>query len=711
MNTRGVSLYNYCGHGWEQGLASGNFNTDAVATLRNVHRYPIVIAVACCAGNFTNNGGGDCLGEALQRAGDAASGTFYGGIAGLFSSDFQSWAPPMEGQDGMNQYLVDADGVTLHPALGAMAAFGNAWMIAAYGQGGIDMADVWNPFFDPTTVPRTRLPKTLVVNPPTEFIVGSTSMSINCSVEGAQVALYQNNQTLAVAYVSGGIAVLQYPSLIDVAPITLTVSQFNYAPYQSVLNPATIAGPYVVSQSVILDDAVTGNNNQQADYGETVDFNVSLLNAGGQLANAISAILSTQDDHVVITNGTALFGDLDAGALLEKTSAFTFVVNNDVADGYVQNFKLTISYSNNQTLEVPLQVILRAPKMAISTFTMLDLQGDGDGRLESGEVATVTIKNLNLGQSKSPLAAGKLTTTSPYLTILTDVFQLGAIDALTGTSDATFYVKVAANAPQVVTADLQYTLSAGNYGADKTFGPFLINPIVEDFETHNFSAYPWVMGGNKPWVITAGSTYSGGYCSRSGTITHNQASEMTLKLDFAADGNISFARKISSEESFDFLIFAIDGVEVAKWSGTLDWGVESFPVTAGIHDLSWIYKKDEIGNSGYDRAWVDDISLPPYQVVVATQNPVVTDFGAALAPNPAGESRTWLQVDLADAQTGNLTLYDCTGRIARIYASAQTFLAGKYKIELDLKGLNPGMYYLELQSNSSRKMLKLVKSN
>ena len=35
MNNHGVSIYNYTGHGWEQGLVSGNFNVDAVAALRN----------------------------------------------------------------------------------------------------------------------------------------------------------------------------------------------------------------------------------------------------------------------------------------------------------------------------------------------------------------------------------------------------------------------------------------------------------------------------------------------------------------------------------------------------------------------------------------------------------------------------------------------------------------------------------------------------
>lgn len=137
---------NYCGHGWEQGLSSGNFNTTAVAALRNNHRYPLVVAVACCAGNFTNNGGGDCLGEATQRAGDLTSGRPRGAIGGYYSSDFQSWAPPMEGQDGMNEIIRDADGVALYPRLGSMLAYGNVKMIAAYAQGGETMADFWNPF-------------------------------------------------------------------------------------------------------------------------------------------------------------------------------------------------------------------------------------------------------------------------------------------------------------------------------------------------------------------------------------------------------------------------------------------------------------------------------------------------------------------------------------------------------------------------------------
>ncbi|MEI6408312.1 MAG: C25 family cysteine peptidase [Bacteroidota bacterium] len=711
MNGRGVSLYNYCGHGWEQGLVSGNFDVTAVGTLRNVHRYPIVIAVACCAGNFTNNGGGDCLGEALQRAGDPATGTAWGGIAGFFSSDFQSWAPPMEGQDGMNQYLVDADGVTLRPNLGAMAAFGNALMIAAYAQGGIDMADVWNPFLDPSTMPRTDLPKQLTATHSPNFAPGITSIVVNCPVEGALVSLFQDGQVIAVAKVESGIALLQFPALTSISDISVTATQFNYIPYQGVIKVATIQNAYVVSQAFSINDAALGNNNQQADFGEMVGLNLALSNVGQAIANATQATLSTTDDRVSIIDGTESFGDISANNFVEIPAAFQFKVADDVPDGYVLIFNLHVVFNNTQSIDIPLPVTLNAPKLEIGTFTLSDNapNGDGDKRLESNEKATVIVKNFNFGHSNSANALGALTTNSPWLTISNPI-QLGPIDALSGTADAAFIVTVAGNAPQVTTANLSYTVTAGNYSAVKNLGTFIINPIVEDFESHTFTSYPWLMSGNKPWVISSGGAYTGNYCSRSGSIGANQISRMDLTLDFSADGNVSFARKVSSEEGYDFLRFLIDDVEIASWSGTIAWGEVSFPINTGVHKLSWIYAKDEVGNSGSDRAWVDEILLPPYQVVVATHTPSSADFDVSITPNPAG-NKTWLAVNFPTSQQVEIDLYDCTGRKARSYTATGTLLSGSYKLELDLKGLTPGMYFLNVRSAQTSRTLKLVKGS
>lgn len=706
MNNRGLSLYNYTGHGWEQGLSSGNFNTDAVKNLRNNHRYPIVIAVACCAGNFTNNGGGDCLGEAMQRAGDLVTGEAWGGIAGIFSSDFQSWAPPMEGQDGMNQYLLDANGITLAPDLGAMATYGNARMIAAYGQGGIDMADVWNPFLDPSTVPRTSLPMSLIATHDSELILGTTSLMVTCDVEGALVGLYWQGQTLAVATVSGGIALLQFPALDNLGNLVVTATQFNYSPYQGTVLVKPGAGAFVVNQSIVLDDAVGGNNNQKADYAETIGLNLTLSNLGDQMANATSATLETDDINVTIMDSTEVFGDIIAGTAVEKPSAFGFTVNDDIADGHTVSFKLHIEFNNGQIYESILPVKLQAPALEIGTFQLFDIQGgDGDNRLETGEKAIVTIKNLNVGNSKSPSALGHLTTDSPWLTI-SNAVSLGPLDSVI--ADAVFFVTVSNDAPQAVPFNFHYEVNAGNYSAQKSFGTFTINAILETFETQNFSSFPWKMSGNKPWFITPSAAYTGIYSTRSGIISHNQQSVMELTLEFTTDGVVSFARKVGSELDYDFLRFLIDDVEIEKWSGVVPWAEVSYPLSAGIHKLSWKYSKDNVGSANTDRAWVDDISLPPHKVLVATSSPKLVDFEAIVAPNPTPD-KTWLEVTLRTAQSMEIVVMDCLGHQVQYYTSPDLRPNGTYRVVLDLMDLNAGLYFVQLRGETGTKVLKLLK--
>lgn len=706
MNNHGVSIYNYTGHGWEQGLVSGNFNVDAVAALRNIHRYPVCIAVACCAGNFTNNDSGDCLGEAFQRAGDQANGVAWGGIAGYFSSDFQSWSPPMEGQDGMNQYLIDADGINITPTVGSMLAYGNVKMIEAYDSGGELMAGFWNTFGEPSTVIRSRQPQVLTATHAAGTFIGTTSLSVNCPVEGALVSLYWQGQTLAVANVSGGVAVFNFPALNNVGALTVTATQFNYIPYQGVIQVTPAAGAFVVNQLVTLNDSA-GNNNQKADYNESVAFNVTLSNVGLEIANATAATLSATDENVFITDASETFGDLAASESLEKVAAFAFTVLDDVTDGHVVLFTLQIQFNDGQTYITTIPVVLQAPKLTATNFQINDFQfGNGDKRLQSGETVTISITNGNNGHSSSPSATGQLSTDSPWLTISPAV-DLGALD-VAGNTTAQFNVTVSEDAPQVVPANFYYTLTAGNYNAGLNQGPMLINPIIETFESHNFSSYPWLMGGNKPWVIASGNAYNGYYCSRSGTITHSQFSEMNMSLHISEAGVVSFARRVSSEVNYDFLLFSIDDVEMGAWSGDVPWGEVSFPLEEGIHELRWVYAKDEVGSQGLDRAWVDEIFLPPYEVVVNTTTPDPASFEMSVVPNPATD-RSWLLLDLPVGQTVSIHIVDYLGRPLRSAQAPTDMLPGNFRLPLDLSGLPAGIYLVQVQTPAGMKVKKVVK--
>jgi len=135
----------------------------------------------------------------------------------------------------------------------------------------------------------------------------------------------------------------------------------------------------------------------------------------------------------------------------------------------------------------------------------------------------------------------------------------------------------------------------------------------EDFESGDFSKYPWVQGGDAPWYIVSDEKYEGSYCARSGNIGQGRSSSLQITLTVPI-GKIYFYRKVYSEASYDFLNFYIDGELKNAWSGHgSSFTKESFPVSAGQHTFKWEYKKDGSVSDGADCAWIDKVYFIPSQ--------------------------------------------------------------------------------------------------
>jgi subtilisin family serine protease len=161
--------------------------------------------------------------------------------------------------------------------------------------------------------------------------------------------------------------------------------------------------------------------------------------------------------------------------------------------------------------------------------------------------------------------------------------------------------------------------SAAGLGADQQTVMFdgamqvnfhLPERFVDDFESGGFLIYPWQMSGTVGWTIDTAAPYEGTYCAKSGNIGDSQESVMSLQVQVLADGEISFYHHVSSESSYDFLRFFIDGSEKANWSGTTAWALATYPVTVGLRTFTWKYTKDSSVSSGSDCAWVDLIEFP-----------------------------------------------------------------------------------------------------
>jgi hypothetical protein len=237
--------------------------------------------------------------------------------------------------------------------------------------------------------------------------------------------------------------------------------------------------------------------------------------------------------------------------------------------------------------------------------------GNGNGRLDAGETANAVLTIYNSGLSQATNVAAQLSSLSNYLTVLNTTANAGNI-APNSSQTATFQVSVSSGTPQGTLVDFILTAVSGPVSAQKTFYKAVGNLVAdEDFETGNFLKFAWVQGGNGPWVITNSLPYQGTYCAKSGTITHNQTSELSVTLDVLDNGQISFYRKVSSETNYDWLRFYIDGVQIERWSGTKAWAQVTYTVTAGVHTFKWAYTKDGNTSTGSDCGWIDLIDFPP----------------------------------------------------------------------------------------------------
>ena len=160
--------------------------------------------------------------------------------------------------------------------------------------------------------------------------------------------------------------------------------------------------------------------------------------------------------------------------------------------------------------------------------------------------------------------------------------------------------------------------------ADETYKLVCCTYSLDEFENVQLnSTFSWDLGAPPSWSLDNSASSSGNASLRSGSVSDNEASSISLTLS-TESANGSFAYKVDSESGYDFLIFSVDGAQVESWSGDTGWSNYSFPLSAGTHTLQWTYSKDYTVSNGQDAAWIDNLDLPTGLFMT---NPEVTDYG------------------------------------------------------------------------------------
>tara|TARA_B110000467_G_scaffold56926_1_gene52155 strand:+ start:187 stop:2181 length:1995 start_codon:yes stop_codon:yes gene_type:complete len=179
------------------------------------------------------------------------------------------------------------------------------------------------------------------------------------------------------------------------------------------------------------------------------------------------------------------------------------------------------------------------------------------------------------------------------------------------------------------------TVNLNNYvelNFSLSMDPWLLEAEIENFESGQFENFEWELGGNSNWSMDSNDFFEGNYSTRSGNIDNSQESALALSLDILESGEISFYKKVSCEPTgsqsgnyYDYLSFSVDGIELDKWAGEIDWSFESFPIDPGLHSFEWKYIKDQGVVGGSDAAWLDFIVFPPVNIDTECPNDINGD--------------------------------------------------------------------------------------
>lgn len=597
----GTSIINYCNHGSQNSWSVGGYNSSHVDALTNTDRWPVIWAVACDNGKFTN---GSCFAEAWTRA--THNGEPTGAIGTMMSWISQPWQPPMTGQDEMVTILVEGYLNNIKRTLGGNSINGSMKMIDLHGSSGRSTHDTWILFGDPSMTMRTDVPAQMAVSHLATLFLGMQELTVNADAEDAIVTLTWEGEILASAYVEGGQAILTFPALAEVGMLDITVFGYNKVTYMSEIEVIPAEGPFIAYVNNEINDE-TGNGNGLIDYTEQISLGITIENLGVETATELVATLSSESAYITFTDDTENYGDLDAGAEMAIADAFSFVVSDDIPDMTSIPFLLTVTGAEDNW-EASFNLTAHAPAFTIGSMIVSDNTGNGNGRLDPGESAEMFITFTNNGSSMAFELISQLSANDAFITIEEGTFNLDELEAQ-ASAEAVFSVSVSEATPIGTAIELLNNISAGAYTAEKTFIT-KVGLVLEDFETGDFTAFDWTQGGDLPWTITGSDVYEGSFAAKSGGISDSQSTQLIIEYEASTADSISFFRQVSSEAGFDFMRFYIDNTKVGEWSGNVSWSRVAFAVAQGSHTFKWEYMKDGSVSNGDDMAMIDYIVFP-----------------------------------------------------------------------------------------------------
>ena len=625
----GCGWVNYTAHGSGYGWNEPAFNCYHVQRMNNADKYGFMIGNCCLSCTF---GDPECFAEMLLRV------TYNANSLGAYDKIFHTHG------ENHNAWVTSIAG---YMTAGDLAVEGSSSYLKQY------YWEVYHLMGDPSLKPYWGIPANLTVNADEFLLVGSTSYDVQ-TVPYAYVALTYNNELIAAAFTNAsGYANLTFSAVNIQGDYELAVSAQNHIQFFKTVQVIAPTGPFVaVSSSSLSEQSVP-------QPGSTVYMNVALTNYGVAAASNVTATLSSSYPGVVIPQNSVSDNSIAADATSTHNNAFTIVLPADAQDGDEIPFVITTTFGNDTTTKY-FTIMVVTPLFTIENVVLQN--ANGAASFAPGDIANVTVTYANAGHSPLTNAVLRLTSRYSLVTVNTPAQSIAVLPA-GASATAQYQVAISTAVPDMTTVPLYVKCVMGQDVIVDTIY-LTVGTVMETFETGDLTAFPWQTN-NNPWFVTNEQPYAGNYCVRSKQdLADNDQSEFFITINCSAGASISYFRKVSSEDGYDFFKFYIDDTEMDSQTGSTGWSQASFPVDFGTHTFKFSYQKDSGVIGGSDCAWVDNIVLPGMgnlcvedisdSVGVETHNEILF----SVFPNPT----TGMLYVQSSEPAQQIVIYDLSGR-------------------------------------------------
>ncbi|MGI6198171.1 MAG: C25 family cysteine peptidase, partial [Candidatus Cloacimonadaceae bacterium] len=466
----------YTAHGSETSWADPTFAVSDVNAMTNSGKYGVMVGNCCITNKFNHSS--PCFGEAVIRKANGGGVAYIGGSNNTLWDEDYYWAVGYKPNPNGNAPAYDATKLGAYDAMfhthgesydkwattvGETVYSGNL----AVQQSGSSYTnyywEIYHIMGDPSLMPYMGVPTANPASYSAQITVGDTNYAISGAAPYTRIGLTKDG----VIHSSGmtdayGNANLNISSLNSTGTAKLVLTAQNRITKIADINVVSASGPYVSVSAVAYDDA----NNDIPEYNESGYLDVTFKNVGMQTATNVSAVLSCSTTGVTIIDANHTISSLAAGASVLADDAFAISIADNVANGTVANFTITMTMSGHNPWTYSFTLTLKAPVLAFGAMTISDPAGNNNGRLDPGETATVTIR-LNNNGAASPTGTATLSCTNPGITVNTPTVSFNTISTGSFTS-ISFTVTAASTMTQGTVISLNFAATTGNYSTTTT---------------------------------------------------------------------------------------------------------------------------------------------------------------------------------------------------------------------------------------------------